>query len=138
MSRGELLQWLNNLLKLNYTKIEQMGTGAAYCQILDIIYPNKVPLSKVNWKAKFDYEYLNNFKVLQQSFTKLNIMKHIDVEKLVKCKYQDNLEFLQWFKKIYDVSCNGKPSGAGYDPQVRRGEQPIMASNNHNQLTIPN
>ena len=56
-----------------------MGSGAAYCQLLDMIYPGKVPLSKVNWKAKFDYEYLNNFKVLQQSFTKLNILKHIDV-----------------------------------------------------------
>ena len=61
-------------------------------------------MSKVNWKAKFDYEYVNNFKVLQQSFTKLNILKHIDVERLVKCKYQDNLEFLQWFKKIFDNS----------------------------------
>ena len=29
-------------------------------------------------------------------------MKHIEVEKLIKCKYQDNLEFLQWFKKIFD------------------------------------
>jgi hypothetical protein len=37
-SRTELLQWLNDLLQLNYTKIEQCGTGAAYCQILDSIY----------------------------------------------------------------------------------------------------
>src|SRR5258706_2172864 len=37
-SRTELLQWLNDLLQLNYTKIEQCGTGAAYCQIFDSIY----------------------------------------------------------------------------------------------------
>lgn len=98
-----------------------MGTGAAYCQLLDFIYPGKVPLSKVNWKAKFDYEYLNNFKVLQQSFTKLNIMKHIDVEKLVKCKYQDNLEFLQWFKKIFDTTGSYSKE---YDPINRRGDKP--------------
>ena len=104
MSRGELLQWVNNTLKLSYSKIEQMGSGAAYCKMLDLMYPGAVPMGKVNWKAKFDYEYVNNFKVLQQSFTKLNILKHIDVERLVKCKYQDNLEFLQWFKKIFDNS----------------------------------
>lgn len=37
-SRTELIQWLNELLQLNYTKVEQCGTGAAYCQILDSIY----------------------------------------------------------------------------------------------------
>ena len=55
LSRGELLLWVNELLKTNLTKIEQLGTGAIYCQLIDILYPNKLPMSKVNWKAKFDY-----------------------------------------------------------------------------------
>jgi RP/EB family microtubule-associated protein len=29
-SRQELLNWVNDLLQLNYTKIEQMGTGIYY------------------------------------------------------------------------------------------------------------
>ncbi len=91
MSRGELLGWLNDLLKTNLAKIEQLGSGAVYCQLMDVLYPGKIPLGKVNWRAKFDYEFVANFKILQQSFTKLGIMKHIEVEKLVKCKYQDNL-----------------------------------------------
>lgn len=70
--------------------------------MLDLLYPGKVQLGKVNFKAKNDYEYINNFKILQQYFTKFGIMKNIEVEKLIKCKYQDNLEFLQWFKKIFD------------------------------------
>lgn len=37
-SRSELIGWLNDLLQLNYTKVEQCGTGAAYVQILDSIY----------------------------------------------------------------------------------------------------
>lgn len=37
-SRTELLQWLNDLLQINYSKIEQCGTGGAYCQIMDSIY----------------------------------------------------------------------------------------------------
>lgn len=38
VSRTDLLAWVNELLQLNYTKVEQCGTGAAYCQILDSIY----------------------------------------------------------------------------------------------------
>ena len=36
--RTDLLAWLNELLQINYTKIEQCGSGAAYCQVLDSIY----------------------------------------------------------------------------------------------------
>ena len=37
-SRTELIAWLNDLLQVNYTKIEQCGTGGAYCQIIDSIF----------------------------------------------------------------------------------------------------
>ena len=37
-SRTELIGWVNELLQLNYTKVEQCGTGGAYCQIMDSIY----------------------------------------------------------------------------------------------------
>ena len=37
-SRTELIAWINELLQLNYTKVEQCGTGGAYCQIMDSIY----------------------------------------------------------------------------------------------------
>ena len=117
MSRGELLNWLNDLLQTNLSKIEQLGTGAIYCQLIDVLYPKQLPLGKVNWKAKFDYEYVSNFKILQQTFNKLGILKHIEVERLIKCKYQDNLEFLQWFRKLFD-----NHSSNDYQPVARRGQ----------------
>jgi len=103
VGRVELLNWLNDLLKLDYTKVEQVCTAAALCQIMDAIYPGQVPLHKVNFNAKQEYEYINNFKVLQTSFDKFGIDKAIDVSKLVKGKYQDNVEFLQWLKRYYDL-----------------------------------
>ena len=51
-------------------------------------------MSKVRWQAKHDYEFVENFKVLQQAFAKNEIKRYIDVDKLIKAKYQDNLEFL--------------------------------------------
>ena len=66
-SKNEILKWLNNTLKLNVSKIEQAGTGAIYCQLLDVLHPGKVKLSKINWKATSELEFLQNLKILQQT-----------------------------------------------------------------------
>jgi RP/EB family microtubule-associated protein len=42
---------------------------------MDALYPGKVPLSKVNFNAKFEYEYLKNFTLLQETFNKVGIDK---------------------------------------------------------------
>lgn len=44
-SRTELIAWLNELLALNYTKVEQCGNGAAYAQIIDSIYGKSSEIS---------------------------------------------------------------------------------------------
>ncbi|KAH9952935.1 microtubule binding protein [Russula dissimulans] len=117
-SRSELLAWLNELLQVNYTKIEQCGTGAAYCQVLDSIYLD-VPMQRVKMNAKHEYEFIANFKVMQNVFKAKRIDKPILVERLVKCKMQDNLEFLQWIKRFWDTNYPGHP----YDPVSRRRGQ---------------
>jgi len=119
-SRTELLQWLNELLQINYTKVEQCGTGAAYTQVIDSIYGD-LPMSRVKFNAKHEYEYIANFKVMQNVFKVKKIDKPIVVEKLVKCKMQDNLEFLQWVKRFWDQNYGGQ----GYDPVARRKGAPI-------------
>jgi RP/EB family microtubule-associated protein len=45
------MDWINGLLKINITRIEQLGTGAVYCQILDVMNPGKVAMQRVNFKA---------------------------------------------------------------------------------------
>lgn len=117
-SRSELIAWLNELLQLNYTKIEQCGTGAAYCQIIDSVYGD-VPMVRVKMNAKHEYEFIANFKVMQNIFKAKRIDKPIPVERLVKCKMQDNLEFLQWLKRFWDSNYGGQP----YDAVARRRGQ---------------
>eukprot|EP00162_Nutomonas_longa_P011129 comp20366_c0_seq1/m.40743 comp20366_c0_seq1/g.40743 ORF comp20366_c0_seq1/g.40743 comp20366_c0_seq1/m.40743 type:complete len:318 (+) comp20366_c0_seq1:51-1004(+) len=124
VSRGELLEWLNSLLGITYTKIEQVSTGAALCQVMDCIFPGAVRLSKVNFNAKSEYDSIKNFKVLQDAFTRMEVDKHIDVDKLIKGKYQDNLEFTQWFKKFFDLNYKGQP----YDAVLARKNAGIEAS----------
>jgi len=69
-------------------------------------------MQNVRWGAKHDYEFVENFKVLQQAFAKNDIKRYIDVDKLIKAKYMDNLEFLQWMKRYYDINYNGEPYDA--------------------------
>jgi len=116
VSRTELLAWANSVFLLNLTKVEQCSNGAVYCQIIDACHPGTVVMKKVNWAARADHESIPNFKVLQQSFDKNGIQRHIEVDKLIRGKYQDNLEMLQWIKTYYDRNCHG----GDYDPLARR------------------
>lgn len=53
---------------------------------------------------------------LQDAFTKHQIERPVPVESLVKCKMQDNLEFLQWSKRYWDQYY----PGGDYDALARR------------------
>ncbi|THH31614.1 hypothetical protein EUX98_g2595 [Antrodiella citrinella] len=119
-SRNELLAWVNELLQINYTKIEQCGTGGAYCQILDSIFGD-IPMTRVKMNAKHEYEFIANFKVLQTALKGHKVDKPIPVEKLVRCKMQDNLEFMQWMKRYWDANYGGQR----YDPVARRKGAPV-------------
>ncbi|KAI1213202.1 calponin homology domain-containing protein [Annulohypoxylon truncatum] len=119
-SRQELIQWLNSLLQLNMTKVEQCGTGAALCQVFDSIFLD-VPMSRVKFNVNSEYAYIQNFKVLQNTFAKHHVDKPIPVEALSKCKMQDNLEFLQWTKRFWDQYY----PGGDYDAVGRRKGAPV-------------
>ena len=77
-------------------------------------------MKKVKWNAKFDYEWLENYKILQNCFKTNGLKKNVDVDKLIKAKYADNLEFCQWLKKYHDLHWSGEP----YDPSTRRSAGP--------------
>ncbi|KAG9227823.1 hypothetical protein CCMSSC00406_0008645 [Pleurotus cornucopiae] len=135
-SRNELLAWINDLLQINYTKVEQCGSGAAYWHKLKDFFflPTRrprttttrdstgdLPMNRVKFNAKHEYEFLTNFKVMQNVFKAKKIDKARLIRKrLVKCKMQDNLEFLQWVKRFWDANYGGQ----GYDPVARRKGAP--------------
>ncbi|MEE6506523.1 hypothetical protein FKM82_007711 [Ascaphus truei] len=116
LSRHDMLAWINESLQLNLTKIEHLCSGSAYCQFLDMLFPGSVSLKKVKFQAKLEHEYIQNYKVLQAAFKKMGADKIIPVDKLVKGKFQDNFEFVQWFKKFFDANYDGKD----YDPVAAR------------------
>lgn len=56
----------------------------------------------------------------------LRLFQIIPVDKLVKGKFQDNFEFVQWFKKFFDANYDGKE----YDPVEARQGQDAMPTPN--------
>ena len=73
----------------------------------------------MKFATNLEHEFIQNFKILQNSFKKMNVdkvwillvhqmhtvkcfilfyCKIVPVEKLIKGRFQDNFEFLQWFK----------------------------------------
>ena len=52
-------------------------------------------------------------------------MQIIQIDKIVKGRFQDNFEFIQWFKKFFDANYDGRP----YDAQgtlLRLGINPEL------------
>lgn len=116
VSRSELIEWANSTFQLSISKVEQCSNGAVYCQIIDAVHPGCVAMKKVNWNARAEHDAIPNYKILQQAFVKCNIQKHIEVDKLIRGKYQDNLEIFQWIKSYYENRCQG----GEYDALARR------------------
>lgn len=39
LSRHDMLAWVNDCLASSFSKIEELCTGAAYCQFMDMLFP---------------------------------------------------------------------------------------------------
>lgn len=114
-SRQDLTRWVNQILQLNISKIDELGSGAVYCQLMDAIHGD-VPMHRVIFDSSSESDWQTNFKILQAQFNKHKISKNFDSTALMRCKFQDNLEFSQWLSNYaYEQGVI-----QGYDPIARR------------------
>uniref|UniRef100_A0A1B0A8F9 Calponin-homology (CH) domain-containing protein n=1 Tax=Glossina pallidipes TaxID=7398 RepID=A0A1B0A8F9_GLOPL len=116
LSADDTLAWVNNRLQAQFVKIEELCTGAAYCHFMDMLFPNSVPMTRVKFFTNSEHEYIQKFQILQASFKKINADKIIPIDELVTGDFQDNFEFLQWFKRFFDANYDGKD----YDASAAR------------------
>jgi len=117
-----LIDWVNNFLEINIEKVEQMANGAIYCNLWDALHPGTIPMSRVDFTVKHDYDFAKNWKLMQNGFQKAGIEKMIPVQRLIKARYQDNLEFMQWMYKYARDTYNGDPDDPSYDAIGRRSK----------------
>jgi RP/EB family microtubule-associated protein len=41
LSRHDMLSWVNGCLESTFVKIEDLSSGAAYCQFMDMLFPGE-------------------------------------------------------------------------------------------------
>ncbi|MGH0155122.1 UNVERIFIED_CONTAM: hypothetical protein FKN15_075093 [Acipenser sinensis] len=121
-NRYELLAWVNESLQTEFSKVEQLCSGAAFCQLMDLLFPGSVCLKKVKFQAREDIEFFHNYKLLNASFLKLGVTKTVPVDELVKGTFQENFSFTKWFKKFFDANYEGH----AYDALAAREGQEIL------------
>ncbi|XP_064161152.1 DNA (cytosine-5)-methyltransferase 3A-like isoform X2 [Anguilla rostrata] len=122
-NRFVLLAWLNESLQTKFTQVEEICSGAVYCQLMDWLYPESLDLALVKFQAQEEADFIHNYSLLQASFTKMGVTKSVPVEDLIKGKFRDNFTFLKWFKKFFDVNFCGQI----YCPLEARDGQSILA-----------
>ncbi|KAK2851769.1 hypothetical protein Q5P01_008045 [Channa striata] len=102
-----MVNWINNLLKTKFKDVQEMGSGACYCQIMDCVIPGSVDMTKVKFDAQVEDDYKHNFRLLHEAFSKSNITKNIPVEKLIRGDFTSNFELLKWCKSFYTANMKG-------------------------------
>ncbi len=50
LGRHELLNWVNTITQSDYSKIENLSDGVAFCQIFDAFFPNQFNLNQLKRK----------------------------------------------------------------------------------------
>ena len=87
---------------------------------MDCLHPGSVNMKRVDFNVRNDWEYVNNYKELQQSFNRMKVDRAFNVNQLSKGKRQDSIEFMQWFKGYWDEYSGGEDLASQYDAVGRR------------------
>ncbi|MCI4387481.1 hypothetical protein PGIGA_G00074640 [Pangasianodon gigas] len=118
-SDSEVLAWLNHTLQSGFNTVEQTCSGAAYCQLMDLLNPGCIDLRNVKFKVEDEIDMTNNYKLLEGAFVKTSINKTLEIEKLVSGNITETLNLLRWFKVFFEHNF----AGHSYNPVVARGGQ---------------
>jgi hypothetical protein len=114
MSRIQLLAWVNTVLKSQYTSVEQLHTGDAYCLLNNVLFPDSIPMPAVKWNSNHEADSLINWRLLQRDWMRRGVDVHrvMQVDRIVLGKYAANYEFLRFFKAFFDANSDGIPRDA--------------------------
>ncbi|KAL3064668.1 hypothetical protein OYC64_000832 [Pagothenia borchgrevinki] len=105
-NRSEVLAWLNSTLQAGFAGLEQVYTGAAFCQLIDCLFPETLDLSSVRFESNEKVDSLHNFSLLQTAFRKVAVLRYIPVEPLMARNVSVTLQFLNWFYLFFKKNMN--------------------------------
>ncbi|XP_016086203.1 uncharacterized protein [Sinocyclocheilus grahami] len=122
-SRYEVLSWINETLQTNFTQVEQCRSGACFCQLMDLLFPGSIDMSKVKFESQKRSDFIQNYSLLQTVFRKSGVKEPVPVKQLLTGKFRANFTFLKWFKKFFFAN---ERRGKEYNPVEARNGQDIV------------
>uniref|UniRef100_A0A673K8H3 DNA (cytosine-5-)-methyltransferase n=1 Tax=Sinocyclocheilus rhinocerous TaxID=307959 RepID=A0A673K8H3_9TELE len=129
---SELLDWLNHILHATFSQLEHTCSGAAFCQLMDIIHPGSIDINKVKFTAKENADILDNYSLLQEAFSKAQIKKELELKLLVNGDILKTLDLLTWFKDLYDHNVAKQK----YNPQEGFVEREVVSLKSSREFEI--
>uniref|UniRef100_A0A8C2KUY0 DNA (cytosine-5-)-methyltransferase n=1 Tax=Cyprinus carpio TaxID=7962 RepID=A0A8C2KUY0_CYPCA len=122
-SRYDVLSWINETLQTNFTQVEQCRSGACFCQLMDLLFPGSIDMSKVKFESQKRSDFKQNYNLLQTAFRKSGIKQQVPVKQLLTGKFRPNFTFLKWFRKFFFAN---ERKGREYNPVEARNGQDIV------------
>ncbi|XP_017014635.2 microtubule-associated protein RP/EB family member 1 isoform X1 [Drosophila takahashii] len=117
-----LLVFLNDTLDCDLRSMDELKTGAVYCQIMHRLFPTTIQIQKVKFYTNYKSDFEINFRLLHNCMTKLNIKRYMPVEELIVG--HNHVDFCNWLYKFYRFNDDGKE----YDARKVRKDMPIGLS----------
>ncbi|XP_016970995.1 uncharacterized protein LOC108038677 [Drosophila rhopaloa] len=122
ISIRSLLVFLNNTLDCELRGMDDLKTGAVYCQVMHRLFPTSILIHKVKFYTHTKVDFDANFRLLHNCFEKLKVTRYLPVEELIVG--HNHVDFCNWIYKFYKVNDNGQE----YDAKKVRKDSPIGLS----------
>ncbi|XP_016963978.2 uncharacterized protein LOC108033853 [Drosophila biarmipes] len=122
VSIRNLLVFINNTLDCELRGMDDLKTGAVYCQIMHRLFPTAMPIHKVKFYTHKQSEFEANFRLLHNCLKKLNVSRFMPVEELIVGR--NHVDFCNWMYKFFKFNDNG----CEYDAKKVRKDSPIGLS----------
>ncbi|XP_034664629.1 microtubule-associated protein RP/EB family member 1-like [Drosophila subobscura] len=135
LSRKELIKWVNETLNIEIKQLEALGSGAEYCQLFNQLRPGIINLKKVKYGSRLQSDYQSNLILLQHALQKVGVEKDIQIGRMSVGGRRENLDFAQWFKKLYDrnIQLQDAVFENVSEPSKKSSSSTIVPSPIHNQ-----
>eukprot|EP00698_Gefionella_okellyi_P000242 TRINITY_DN10211_c0_g1_i1.p1 TRINITY_DN10211_c0_g1~~TRINITY_DN10211_c0_g1_i1.p1 ORF type:complete len:325 (-),score=74.20 TRINITY_DN10211_c0_g1_i1:153-1127(-) len=96
----DLLAWVNAVADADYSYIQDLKDGIAYCQVVDALFPGKMPLHRLVFDVKRPDDCTANFRLLADVLTRCNSGRTLQIEPLAHGKLADHIEFMLWLQEF--------------------------------------
>ncbi|XP_017134494.1 uncharacterized protein LOC108150716 [Drosophila elegans] len=106
ISIRNLLVFFNKTLDCELLSMDDLKTGAVYCQVMHRLFPKSILIEKVKFYTHSKVEFKTNFRLLQNSFEKLKVTRYLPVEELILG--HSHYDLCNWMYKFFQTNDNGR------------------------------